>query len=261
MAMTSSIVTPMIVTKVDKLPATAVASETILTAFNYAPDYYVMPYCRSGPYVVGMIVGFLLAKHGTKMRIHWAVQFVGWILTTGTCIAVVFGLHNLIAGTGHPSEAANISYNGLSRTAWAVGLSWITLACVTGHGGFVNTILSWRGLLPLSRLTYCIYLIHMYLMAIYFANQRETTHITTLNTVMLFLGEILLSCFVAFFMSLAFESPFVALDSIMMTALSNKGRSEKSEETVPELQSVEVPDVPKVTEPELETVESQEAAR
>ena len=33
--------------------------------------------------------------------------------------------------------------------------------CVYMCAGFVNTILSWKALIPLSRMTYCIYLLHI----------------------------------------------------------------------------------------------------
>lgn len=44
--------------------------------------------------------------------------------------------------------------------AWGVALAWVTIACCCGYGGLVNSVLSYRGLLPLSRLTYCAYLVH-----------------------------------------------------------------------------------------------------
>lgn len=54
----------------------------------------------------------------------------------------------------------------LGHTAWGLALAWITLACCTGYGGPINTVLSFRGFLPLSRLTYCAYLVHPMLQCI-----------------------------------------------------------------------------------------------
>lgn len=44
--------------------------------------------------------------------------------------------------------------------AWGVAVAWVAVSCCSGHGGLVNSALSYRGLLPLSRLTYCAYLVH-----------------------------------------------------------------------------------------------------
>ena len=63
----------------------------------------------------------------------------------------------------------------LNRTAWALGLAWMTAACVNGYGGPVDwviftvlrtfeikvfKVLSLPPLRPLSRLTYAAYLVH-----------------------------------------------------------------------------------------------------
>lgn len=52
------------------------------------------------------------------------------------------------------------AYSSLSHSVWAVGLSWIVVACSTGYGGYVNSILSAPILYPVSRITYCAYLVH-----------------------------------------------------------------------------------------------------
>ena len=49
-------------------------------------------------------------------------------------------------------------YEASSRIIWSAAMSFIIYACVT-NGGFVNRILSWPGWLPLSKLSFCAYLI------------------------------------------------------------------------------------------------------
>ena len=44
--------------------------------------------------------------------------------------------------------------------------------------GFVNTILSWSALVPLSRLTYCIYLVHIMILDNYIYNLQSLVYIT-----------------------------------------------------------------------------------
>lgn len=52
------------------------------------------------------------------------------------------------------------------HTAWGLCIGWIVIACFYGYGGPINAILSYKGLLPLSRLTFCAYLIHPVIMVI-----------------------------------------------------------------------------------------------
>lgn len=56
--------------------------------------------------------------------------------------------------------ASAAAYSSLSHTAWAMSLAWIVVACSSGYGGYVNTILSAPIIYPFSRVTYCAYLVH-----------------------------------------------------------------------------------------------------
>lgn len=51
-------------------------------------------------------------------------------------------------------------------SAWGLALIWITLSCCWGTAKPINSFLSYNGFLPLSRLTYCAYLIHPTVMMI-----------------------------------------------------------------------------------------------
>lgn len=75
-----------------------------------------------------------------------------------------------------PSDLEAGFYSATSRTLWAVGLAWIVFACVNGNGGFVNHALSWKPLIPLSKLTYCAYLIHPVVIATFYGSRETTFH-------------------------------------------------------------------------------------
>lgn len=49
--------------------------------------------------------------------------------------------------------------------------------------GFVNTILSWKAFIPLSRLTYCAYLVHPIILQSFYLSQRYTIYITDFEIV------------------------------------------------------------------------------
>lgn len=54
----------------------------------------------------------------------------------------------------------------MGHTAWGLSLAWITISCSSGYGGPVTSFLNCRVFLPLSRLTYCAYLVHPVIMCI-----------------------------------------------------------------------------------------------
>nr|XP_014281990.1 nose resistant to fluoxetine protein 6 [Halyomorpha halys] len=116
---------------------------------------YDKPWTRLGPYIVGMSVGWLLFKTNCKIKMNKATVITGWTLTLSLLLYLVYGLF----GTKlHPITAA--TFSSLSHTAWALGLSWIVIACSTGYGGYISDILSSSLLYPFSRVTYCAYLVH-----------------------------------------------------------------------------------------------------
>ncbi|XP_022236348.1 O-acyltransferase like protein-like [Limulus polyphemus] len=99
---------------------------------------YSKPWCRIGPYLIGIIVGYALYITGQKKNFinKWLV-LLGWLVATGICMGVVYGLYK-----ANPNLPVSSLYAAVSRTVWAIGVGWLVYACVTGHGGYINTILS-----------------------------------------------------------------------------------------------------------------------
>lgn len=57
-------------------------------------------------------------------------------------------------------------YAALGHTAWSIGVSFIVIQCCTGSASMIDSFLSLRLMYPLSRLTYCAYLVHPVIMMI-----------------------------------------------------------------------------------------------
>ena len=50
-------------------------------------------------------------------------------------MSVLYGLYNDDGKPPHISDTLSIVYNSLARVGWAVAVSWVIVACATGHGG------------------------------------------------------------------------------------------------------------------------------
>ena len=94
----------------------------------------------------------------------------------------VYGLSNLFAtySPGHPSWSTfqTIMYNCFSKTGWSLALAWIVFSCHKGYGGVVNSFLSWKAWIPLSKLTYGAYLIHITCQQIVLFGSSYALHFT-----------------------------------------------------------------------------------
>lgn len=62
------------------------------------------------------------------------------------------------AGAPHEGWDA-IIYAATHRTAWSVGLAWLSYACATGRGGLINGLLAWKALIPMSRLSFSAFML------------------------------------------------------------------------------------------------------
>ncbi|GFN76753.1 nose resistant to fluoxetine protein 6 [Plakobranchus ocellatus] len=183
---------------------------------SYFYDYYVAPWCRIGPYIVGIVTGYILASKKNKIRLTWPVALTGWLIAIATALAALYGLRGDIGGK-HPSSLGVAAlYNSVARSAWAAALCWLIVACVSGWGGFVNTFLSWSPFVVLGRLTYMAYLIHMCLMNIYFQSQDTLYYLTGVNIAVTFMAVLVATYGLSFIFMLGLESPMIGLEKVFL---------------------------------------------
>ncbi len=77
-----------------------------------------------------------------------------------------------IYGDEYSHVQSGIIYTG-ARILWALFSAWTIGACVTGYGGLINWMLSWKALVPLSRLSYSVFLTHVWSIWIFMGSQRH----------------------------------------------------------------------------------------
>ncbi|KAJ9582996.1 hypothetical protein L9F63_022654, partial [Diploptera punctata] len=171
---------------------------------------YDKPWTRLGPYLIGMATGWLL--HRTKCKIEMPLlSILGWSLSLLCLFSLVYGLQHVQLGI-----VGSALYVSLGHTAWGMSLAWIVVACCTGYGGVVNSLLSYRVLFPLSRLTYCAYLVHPLVMVLAGFSIDGPIHLHNLMIFIVFLGNTVAAFTLSFLISLAFEAPIVNLLKIIM---------------------------------------------
>merc|ERR1719186_992651 len=101
---------------------------------------------------------------------------------------------------------------------WCVSLAWVVIACVEGYGGYINDILSWKAFIPLSRLTYCTYLVHPMIIYLFYAGSADTyLNFTLMAAIMVFTATVTLSTLVALFVSISIEIPSSTIVKLIMT--------------------------------------------
>ena len=189
-------------------------------------DIYVKPYCRAAPYIVGLVLGFILFKK-VQVKVHWLLNLmvysIMWVIAAGCCFSVVYGLYNSFHG--HTlTEAQNVAYLMFGRCAWAVGLALIVFACHNGYGWVVNDFLSMKFWIPLSRLTYTAYLVHPIILTVAINTNRGTVGYTDNFIAVYAVAMVVLSFGAAGVVAVFVEFPLSNLEMAVFKAIGLKPR-------------------------------------
>ncbi|XP_071147457.1 O-acyltransferase like protein-like [Mytilus edulis] len=183
---------------------------------GYWNNVYISPWCRVAAYCVGMLLGVLLYKR-PKKALKTKYALLGWSLATAMGLGLVYCTYSEYKEGGTEwSRDFRAAYESLGRPLWAACVAWVVFACHNGNGGVVNSLLSWKGLIPLSRLSYAAYLVHPIMMMIHVYSKRALVYISDYEIIYLFLGHTCFTFMVAFVVSISFEAPFMALEKIIM---------------------------------------------
>ena len=149
------------------------------TQYLYCTSFY-----RMNPYLVGILLGYILYKKYSIADMPIAkstkqfIYIILWLIALYFCSNTLFGTIGEYNGTHHFTDWENATFLMFGGLTWSIGLAIIIYICNTGYGGVVNTVLSWPGWDPLVRLSYGVYLFHV-MVLYYIMGTMQTSFIFT----------------------------------------------------------------------------------
>lgn len=174
-----------------------------------------------------MIAGLLIFRFKEPPKITQTFNIFMWAVSMATMFLIIFGNWNGKMSVVDTAFFVSLSHTGklwLLRNiwfahfnscymllGWGFALIWITLSCRWGLARPVNTFLSYPGFLPLSRLTYCTYLIHPVTQIVTAFSMQGPFHLDHLMALTVFLGSAVVSYICAFVLSVLCEAPIVRI--------------------------------------------------
>jgi peptidoglycan/LPS O-acetylase OafA/YrhL len=115
-----------------------------------------------------------------------------------------------------------------TRIIWSLSIATLIWMCITGNAGFINKFLSWKAFIPLSRLTFSVYLIHVWIVWIYWGSRRDLVDMNNISILSLFSSVLLMSYSLGAVFSLLFESPFFELQKYLKNYFMISERENRS---------------------------------
>ncbi|RUS86151.1 hypothetical protein EGW08_006099 [Elysia chlorotica] len=201
----AAMVTTGVISKLKQLPEMELQNLTDVQ--NYI---LTKPYCRMAPYIFGLLLGHAMRSNRVP-RLSKIGVALGWLLCVTSVMATIFGVYRSYSHHHLTTVDAAAVYNSVKDVTFGLAVAWVIFACVSGNGGIVNTFLSWRAWVPLSRLSYCVYLVHIPVIYVFIFNLEGAVTMSEWALVVNFCGVFAISCAVSVVLHLVVERPLLAL--------------------------------------------------
>jgi len=157
----------------------------------------------------------------------WTLIIIGYIIT-------IYSTQYWVRGEPYNRWISALIYP-LTRIIWAVNTATLIWLCITGNGGLVNKFLSSKLFIPLSRLTYSVYLTHSWTVWYYWGSRRDLVDLSNFTIFSLFCANIFMCYILGAMFSLLFESPIFKLQKYLKDSLThNQTNQNNNYKTPPE---------------------------
>ncbi|XP_077538563.1 nose resistant to fluoxetine protein 6-like isoform X2 [Haemaphysalis longicornis] len=174
---------------------------------------YFRPFTHVGAYITGVLCGYVTVQC-KNVATSPTVEMALWLISSALAGGVLF--MSFPWNQGYlPDTVTNSLYGGFHQLLWALAFFWPSYACATGRGGVLNKALSWSFFVPLSRLTFGIYLIHVLLYMTRMLRLRTYINTDEYFQLTTALGVFSLSIVFAYLMYVCVEAPVLRLEKMV----------------------------------------------
>ncbi|XP_028406319.1 nose resistant to fluoxetine protein 6-like isoform X2 [Dendronephthya gigantea] len=134
----SIIVTASLIAHYGYFSSQSAASINDQVKFNtYLKNIYVKPYCRIPPYVMGIVLGYVLFKHFSKQfKLPMKLVVMMWLSATALALTVVYAPYSYLKEDPRIwTKGENILFGSLKWSIWGLSIIWLIFACHYNYAG------------------------------------------------------------------------------------------------------------------------------
>ncbi|KAL1419617.1 hypothetical protein MTO96_005109 [Rhipicephalus appendiculatus] len=188
------------------VPVIPLIVSDISTLANTFNEVYMMPTFHGASYFLGCST-VLFIESNRDIKVSTVKQVLMWVVCLASGAVCVLSRYHWNGGFTSTGDWIDVVFSFFDRLLWSTFLACLVFACANRKAGFLGRFLSWRPFVPLSRLSFGIYLVHMPLLITGYALTRERIYYSFLGVVSNALTLFVWSCFLSFGLYLVCESP------------------------------------------------------
>ncbi|CAG2103571.1 unnamed protein product, partial [Medioppia subpectinata] len=175
----------------------------------YIDLFYIKPWSHSTVFFIGFLFGLIAYKNKTK-KLDQKYRFCIIVSAIIGYIACLMDTYHWNDGKPHTSLLSALIFS-TCRVVWALSTGALVWLCISGNGGFIDRCLSAPILIPLSRLTYSVYLTHVWVIWVFVGTRRERIDANVMEIMLIFIHNLVISYIIGFLFALLFEMPVIKL--------------------------------------------------
>ncbi|KAH8337651.1 hypothetical protein KR074_002768 [Drosophila pseudoananassae] len=204
------------------------------TSTEASKKLYFATHTHAAPWLIGFLFGYFLhLNRGRKFQLSKLAVWSGWVLCLAMIFTSIFALYPAGKWDAEPLPLlADASYYTLTRIAWPLTLCWIVFACMQGYGGMANSFLSSPVWQPLSRISYSVYIWHMFVQEVNNRSTRTNTYFTDYQVMLKFWSDLGITFIMAVILYLTIEAPVSGLEYFLRSPTKKTPVSKESSPSI-----------------------------
>ncbi|XP_023213833.1 nose resistant to fluoxetine protein 6-like [Centruroides sculpturatus] len=201
---------------------------------NYQPENYQKPYySHLSSYCFGLLIGYIIQKNKHLKFGKTFLRFM-WICSSTLIALILYGPYVFKTCT-FPNENVIVAFQCVSPFIWTIGIAWLCVACVTGHGGVINKFLSHKIFIFLDHVSVWIYLLHIFIIAYVYGQSRRARTTTIFELIMVYFFVTNITLIASYIVFIFVQSPITRLISKLLQKKSQMNEAAAELETLPEV--------------------------
>ncbi|XP_037297420.1 nose resistant to fluoxetine protein 6-like [Manduca sexta] len=195
-------------------------------------EAHIKTHMKMITYFLGLLTGYVLHRiQSENYQLSATLKSFGWTISTILGAVTTFSVSIFYQEWYQYSSLEAAAYISLHKVAWGIANGWLIIACATGNGGILGKLLSWKFLAPMSRLTFCAYLVNGIVELYYVGQLRHPMHITFFTVAASAISHIILTFVLAMMLCITFESPLHGIEKILLKMFAGPKRDSDSSRT------------------------------